>query len=214
MDHLPEADIMNPKLIVIDGKTYNSVSEMPPDVRQKYEQAMRSFGDANGNHIPNAFESINILVDKDKNGVPDVLETIVAGHAAVNSMKIVVDGKEFNGIENLPPEARARYEEAMGKLDANRNGIPDFAEGMINTPNQTANISTSFEVEAPRRSTPFDPSTLPSVAGQRLAQDKPLPVSPSIAPDTSNGWMLALAGLFIFLLCVAGAAGVWYFFLR
>jgi hypothetical protein len=30
---------MNPKIIVIDGKTYNSVEEMPADVRQKYEQA-------------------------------------------------------------------------------------------------------------------------------------------------------------------------------
>jgi len=194
---------MNPKVIVIDGKTYKDVNEMPPDARQKYEQAVRSLGDANNNHIPDAFETINILADKDKNGVPDVLENIVAGHAIVNSMKIVIDGKEFNGIENLPPEARARYEEAMGKLDANRNGIPDFAEGMINTTNQTASIPSSFEVDAPRRPTPFD-----------FTQDKPLPVSPSIAPDTSNGWMLALAGLFIFLLCVASAAGVWYFFLR
>src|SRR5215207_4100623 len=114
---------MQPKIIVIDGKTYHSVNEMPADVRQKYEQAMRSLGDANENRIPDAFETMNILADKNKNGVPDVLENIVAGNAAVNSMKIVINGKEFNGMENLPPEARARYAEAMGNLDANRNGI-------------------------------------------------------------------------------------------
>ncbi|RPJ23512.1 MAG: hypothetical protein EHM33_20670, partial [Chloroflexi bacterium] len=146
---------MNPKLIVIDGKTYHSVDEMPPDIRQKYEQAIRSLGDANDNHIPDAFETLNIFADRNKNGVPDVLENVAAGHAVVNSMKIIVDGKEFNGLENLPPEARARYEEAIGKLDANRNGVPDFAEAMANTTDQTANISTSFETDTPPRSTPL-----------------------------------------------------------
>ncbi len=196
---------MNPKLIVIDGKTYHSIDEMPPDIRQKYEQAMRSLGDANDNQIPDTFETMNIFADKNKNGVPDVLDNLVAGNAVVNSMKIVVDGKEVNGLENLPPEYRARYQEAMNKLDANRNGIPDFAEGMMtNATNQSANIATSFGMETPTRSsTPFD-----------YAQDKPLPVSPTITPDTSNGWALALAALFILLLCAVGAAGVWYFFLR
>jgi hypothetical protein len=195
---------MNPKVVVIDGKTYHSVDEMPAEIRQKYEEAMRSLGDANNNQIPDAFETINLFGDRDKNGAPDVLENIAAGQAAVSSMKIVIDGKEFNGIENLPPEARAKYEESMGKLDANRNGIPDFVEGMFGTSNQTSNNAVSVGVEEPRPSPPFD-----------IARDKPLPVnSPAITPDTSNGLMLALAGLFLLMLCVAGAAGVWYFFLR
>jgi hypothetical protein len=191
---------MNPKIIVIDGKTYGSVEEMPVDVRQKYEQALQTLGDANGNRIPDVFETVssetvNILADKDKNGVPDILENLVAGQAVVNSMKIIVNGKEFNGIENLPPEARAKYEAAMGKLDANHNGIPDFVEGMIKTTNQATGSSTNFAAETPTSSAP-------------------LPVSPTITPDTSNGLMLALAGLFIFLLCVAAGGAVWYFFLR
>jgi hypothetical protein len=188
---------MNPKIIVIDGKTYKSVEEMPPDIRQKYEQAMRSLGDANSNQIPDAFETMNILADKDKDGVPDVLENIAAGHAAVSSMKIIVDGKEFNGLENLPPEARAKYEEAMGKLDANRNGIPDFAEGMFQAANQNVMSVSAATAEAPRRSS-----------------SSPMPVSPAVTPDTSNGLMLVLAGLFLFLICVASAGAVWYFFLR
>ena len=186
---------MNPKIIVIDGKTYHSLDEMPPDVRKKYEQAMSSLGDANSNQVPDAFETMNIFADKDKDGVPDVLENLTASHGTVSSMKIIVDGKEFDGLENLPPEARAKYEEAMGKLDANRNGIPDIAEGMINTANQSAMSVSSTTGETPRRAAP-------------------LPVSPTITPDTSNGLMLMLAGLFIFLLCVAGAGAVWYFFLR
>jgi hypothetical protein len=34
-----------------------------------------------------------------------MLQEIASGHATVSSMKIVVDGKEFNGVEKLPPEA-------------------------------------------------------------------------------------------------------------
>ncbi|MDQ2690684.1 MAG: hypothetical protein M3Y68_01485 [Chloroflexota bacterium] len=186
---------MNPKVIVIDGKTYHSVNEMPADIRQKYEQAMRALGDANGNRIPDAFENMNIFADQDRNGAPDILDNLIAGHAAVSSMKIVVDGKEFNGIENLPPEVRARYEETMRGLDANRNGIPDFVEGLTGSASQSVNVSAGLEAQTPRR--------------------QPLPVSsPAITPDTSNGWMLVLTGLFIFAGCVAGAAGIWFLFLR
>jgi len=188
---------MNPKLIVIDGKTYQSVNEMPPDVRQKYEQAMRSMRDTDGDRLPDAFESTHPLADQDRDGMPDVLESMMSNSVSAGAMKVVVDGKEFNSIDALPPEARARYEEAMGKMDANRNGIPDFLEGMINTPKQTVNVSTN-----------------PGIETQPRAPRQPLSTSPTITPDTSSGWMLALAGLFLFLLCVAGAAAVWYFFLR
>jgi len=191
---------MNPKIIVIDGKTYHSVEEMPAGVRQQYEKAMQSLGDVNGNHVPDGFETVssetvNILADKNKNGVPDILENLVAGQAVVNSVKIIVDGKEFNGIENLPPEARASYQAAMSKLDANQNGIPDFAEGVIKVPDQTTSSSTGFSVGT-------SPSSLS------------LPASPTITPDTSNGFMLALAGLFVLFLCVLAVGAVWYFFLR
>jgi hypothetical protein len=193
---------MNPKVIVIDGKTYPSADEMPPDIRQKYEEAMRSLGDANSNRVPDAFESVlsepaNILADKNQNGVPDIVENVAAGQAAVNSMKIIVNGKEFNGLESLPPEARAKYEAAMGKLDANKNGIPDFVEGMLTNANQSpmSPLSTSFPVENSPRSTP-------------------IPAGPTITPDTSNGLMLGLAGLFLFLLCALVAGAAWYFFLR
>ena len=186
---------MKPNIIVIDGKTYNNVEEMPPDIRQKYEQAMRSLEDTNNNRVPDAFEKTNILADQNKNGVPDVVENLVTGQAMASNMKIIVDGTEFNGLEGLPPEARAKYEAAMRKLDANQNGIPDFVEGMLNTANQTTSSSSTFQVETPRSSTP-------------------VPASPTITPDTSNGLMLALAGLFVVFLCAIAVGGVWYFFLR
>jgi hypothetical protein len=115
---------MNRKVIVIDGKTYTSLEEMPPDVRQKYEQAMRSLEDANNNRIPDAFETADIFADQDRDGTPDVLENLAAQSTTVSTMKIIIDGKEFTRVEDLPPDARARYEEAMGKMDANQMAFP------------------------------------------------------------------------------------------
>lgn len=131
-----EADV-NPKLIVIDGKTYNSVDEMPEDVRKNYEQAMSGFKEINASNISGALDDVkNIFADKDNNGVPDVFEN----NQAINisgGMKYVVDGQVFNSINDLPPEVRAKYEQAMGSMDKNQNGMPDFLEGMMNISNQT-----------------------------------------------------------------------------
>jgi hypothetical protein len=186
---------MNPRVIVIDGKTYNSVNEMPPDVRQKYEQAMRSMGDVASTPPTNPFAGTSLFADQDRDGVPDVFENLTSQSTTVSSMKIVVDGKEFSRLEDLPPDARARYEAAMGKMDVNRNGIPDFVEGMFTTSTQTTSLPASAAV-------------------QDLDRTMPLPTSPTITPDTTSGWMLVLVGLFLFLLCVVVAGAGWYFFLR
>jgi len=167
---------MNQKLIVIDGKTYNSVNEMPPDVRAKYEQAMAAMKDSNSNDFPNFVE----------NTQPAVIS---------NMMKFIVDGKEYNSIEDLPPKARAKYEQAMGTLDKNNNGMPDFLEGMMGMTTQASAQQASPMTTSPRQTTPQ-------------------PASPTVTPDTSNGWMLALTGGFILLLCLVGIAGVWYFFFQ
>lgn len=170
---------MDQKIIVIDGKTYNSVNDMPPDVRAKYEKAMSAFRDEN------------------RDGTPDVFEASSSSQVVANTMKFVVDGREYNRIEDLPPEARAKYEQAMGMLDKNQNGIPDFVEGMIGMTPQT----------------PVAPN-IPPRANPRPASRVPQTASPTVSPDTSNGWMLVLAGGLLSLLCAAGAFGVWYFFLR
>jgi len=185
---------MDQKIIVIDGKTYKSVEEMPEDVRKNYEAAMSNL-DKDRNGVPDMLENINAFADKNKDGMPDTFEGMTSN--VISTAKIIVNGREYNGLDELPPDVRAKYEQAMGALDSNRNGVPDFLEGMINTPKQTTNVSTNFGTEAPRR-----------------ASRQPVVASPAITPDTSNGWMLALAGIFFLLLCIAGAIGVWYYFLR
>jgi len=171
---------MNQKLIVIDGKTYKSVNEMPEAVRKNYESAMRNF-------------------DNNQNGTPDLFEGMASFQGAtanvMNAGKIIVNGQVFDSLDQLPPEVRAKYEQAMGTLDANKNGIPDFVEGMFGTPKQTNTVATSFGTTSPPLS-------------------KPIPVTSTIEPESSGGWLLAFAGILVLGLCVAGAAGVWYFFLR
>ena len=187
---------MNQRLIVIDGKTYKSVDEMPADIRQKYESAMRGL-DKNQDGLPDMLENKDIFADKNNNGMPDAFEGLVSN--VMSSTRIIADGKAYNGLDELPPEIRAKYEQAMSSMDANRNGVPDFMEGMLNMPNTTANnVSVSF-------GTP-NPSPAPS---------KPIPVSSTIEPESSGGWMMALLGIAAVGLCIIGAAaGIWYYFLR
>lgn len=173
---------MNQKFIVIDGKTYRSVDEMPEDVRRNYENAMRG-------------------LDHNQNGTPDLFEGNASFQdtttSVVNTAKIIVNGQVFDGLDQLPPEIRAKYEQALGAMDANKNGIPDFVEGMLGTSNQTNPVATSFGTTAHSR---------PS---------KPKPVGSTIEPESSGGWMLAVTGILLIGLClVAAAAGVWYFYLR
>ena len=40
----------------VNGQTYNSVDEMPPDVRQKFQDAMSKLADRDGNGIPDILE--------------------------------------------------------------------------------------------------------------------------------------------------------------
>ena len=190
---------MNPRLIVIDGKTYNSVDEMPADVRARYEQAMRSLKDQNGNRVPDVFENDNMLADKNGNGIPDIVENSDGTPIIKNVTKILVNGKEFRSLDELPPEARAKYEQAMGALDADHNGVPDFVEGMMGNQVQqpSAPASTSFGVATPR---PISSAQIPNAS--------------AVTPDTSNGWLLALLIVGLLFVCAVGAAGVWYFFLR
>lgn len=166
---------MNPRHIVIDGKVYHSVDEMPPEVRARYERAAASLP-ADMPQMPQPAPSTSMMT---------------------GGMTFVVDGKEYHRIEDLPPEARAKYEQAMGMLDRNRNGMPDILEGMLGAPPQTT-VSTG---------------TAPSSAPQPASRP-PMPAPPAIAPDTSNGWLLLLLGGFLAILCLLAAAGVWYFFWR
>jgi hypothetical protein len=171
---------MNQKFIVINGKTYKSVNEMPEDVRKNYESVMRN-------------------LDNNQNGTPDLLENMPSFQSTttnvLNTTKIIINGQVYENLDQLPPDVRVKYEQAMGAMDANKNGIPDFVEGMLSSSNQTNNVATSFGTTSP----------------PRPASRQPIPVSSTIEPESSGGWLLVLSGILLIGLCLVGA---WYFFLR
>lgn len=172
----------------VNGKTYNSLDEMPPDVRAQYESMSNLFGDKNQNGVPDIMENmLNVgttmmqsnkiifegkmydsvdqlppearakyeqamskLADANKNGVPDVLENLPhAGTMFMSTNKILFEGKAYDSVDQLPPEARTKYEQAMSKLtDANKDGVPDILENVLNsTPTIT---TTEFGVISPK----------------------------------------------------------------
>ncbi len=124
----------------INGKTYNSIDDMPPDVRAQYESMS------------------NLLGDKNQDGVPDLLGNMLKANATVmQTSTIIFDGKAYNSVDELPAEARAKYEQAMGKLaDENKNGVPDVIEGALQ--NAPTFVTTQFASGVSPRLTPSAPT--------------------------------------------------------
>ena len=114
-------------ILSFNGKTYNSLEEMPADQRAAYEQVMAFMKDENNNGIPDMFEG-------------DVVQKMI-GLAA--NTRIIVNGQEMQGLEALPPEAREKFDNAMQMLG--RLGIlPAGTQEMLGTSFQSApQISTS-----------------------------------------------------------------------
>jgi hypothetical protein len=161
--------------ITFNGKTYNSLEEMPARERAAYEAVMNAFA------------------DKDQDGVPDLFEGSASMQAS--QANIVYNGQVYHSLDELPPEARLRYQQAMGKLDADRDGIPDFVEGLLGM--QPA--STPGPVAAGREPSFSSPATLP------------LNNTPTIEPEGVNWRTLLLSALLIGLLCL-GAVTLWVLF--
>src|SRR3989442_4979812 len=73
--------------IVINGREFDGIDQMPPDVRQQYLQLVGSLGDA------------------DRNGVPDVLERPGSSNVVVNT-SFIYNGREYKDRSELPAEVR------------------------------------------------------------------------------------------------------------
>jgi hypothetical protein len=98
--------------IIFNGKTYNSIEEMPAHERQAFEQVSQMFVDANGNGIPDFLEG-------------DMIKNVITARST--QANINVNGQTYNSFNELPPEMRQKVDGAfkmlsnMGFLD----GAPD-----------------------------------------------------------------------------------------
>ena len=86
--------------IIFNGKSYNSLQEMPSNERTAYEQMQK------------------IFVDADGNGIPDFLEGDIAKNVMTAFTNVVnYDGKVYNSLDELPADARQKVQDAFAKLN-------------------------------------------------------------------------------------------------
>lgn len=87
--------------IYFNGKTYNSLEEMPPEMRQAYEQMMGMFVDKNGNGIPDFLEG-------------DIVKNISNIYTAASAVHF--DGKTYNNFNELPSDVQAKVSTAFNQM--------------------------------------------------------------------------------------------------
>lgn len=106
---------MKSKLIIIDGRTYNSMDEMPPDIRAQYEEALRNARRDHQSMLD--LGNIDPFAAPTGEGRSEAFGNIVTvqGSSAdmMNVAKFIVNGQTYDSLDQLPPEARAKYEQAM-----------------------------------------------------------------------------------------------------
>jgi hypothetical protein len=116
------------EIISFNGKTYNSLEEMPADQRAAYEQVMAFMKDENNNGIPDMFEG-------------DVIQKMMG----LASTRVIFNGQEMQGFESMSPEARAKFDNAMQKL-SQLGILPQGTQGISSQPSfQSAPQITSRE---------------------------------------------------------------------
>ena len=79
--------------IVLNGVEYDGVDQMPPDVRQQYQDLMSRMGQ-----------------DADGDGVPDALQKPGSSNVVVKE-SITYNGKTYNSRDELPPDVRAMLDQ-------------------------------------------------------------------------------------------------------
>jgi hypothetical protein len=87
--------------IVFNGKEYDSVDAMPPDVRKEYEVALETLKQGGGAEIFS-------LLQRDMGVMGARIETTVR--------EIVVNGKKYDSVDAMSPDVRRAYEQAMARL--------------------------------------------------------------------------------------------------
>ena len=93
--------------MTINGMTFASVEEMPPEVRREYETAMELLAKA-GRAAGSGDTDVNISM---QGGDPSH-----RGFGAVTrltSQRIIVNGKEYHSLNEVPAESRAALQDAM-----------------------------------------------------------------------------------------------------
>jgi hypothetical protein len=179
--------------IIVNGQSYDSPDDIPASAREAYQKALEVLHDSDGNGVPDFLE-----------GKP--LQNVSNGQIGVTingGSQFVLDGKVYTSLDELPPEARLKYDQAIARLgplmsDANGNGIPDMLEGVVGR--QPVTMSTTT-MEIPPVNT-LQPSA------PLLPQEPPQSV---IQEESTNFGPVAVIMLVALIIIGALGAGVYIF---
>ena len=106
--------------ITINGQTYASVDEMPPEIRRQYESALQMLG---RNALRAAGSSDTDVTVTSDNGDPALasFKTVTR----IKTRRITLNGKDYHRLEDIPADVRA----AMGDAAiAEAFGLQDDAQ--------------------------------------------------------------------------------------
>lgn len=116
--------------IVFNGREYSSIEDMPRADREIYEKAMAAMPDVDRNGIPDiadgALGAFAGILGHDGRGGSATGTSF--GSEAKPKMMITVNGTQYHSLEEMPAEVREVYQRAMGVLDSNGDGVPDFLQ--------------------------------------------------------------------------------------
>lgn len=85
--------------IVFNGREYDGVDAMPAEVRRQYEAVLSLVREQSGGKLASLLES---------GAARKILKVTTTVHR-----RIVVNGKEFQSVDEMPAEVRAAYEQAL-----------------------------------------------------------------------------------------------------
>ena len=84
---------------------------------------------------------------------------LIASLGTINvRTKIIFNGKEYSSPEDMPPEVRRIYDNAMTTVfaDQNRDGIPDLFQGKSGSTIAHANVKTNLLDDPDGKTSPLD----------------------------------------------------------
>lgn len=99
--------------IVFNGAEYDSVEAMPPDVRAQYEKVLESLKQTGGDEVLSALQRVS-------SGSGGSL----SGTIKTTYKEIVVNGKKYGSVGEMPPDVRRLYEQALGPAGAGAGAVP------------------------------------------------------------------------------------------
>ena len=186
--------------IYFNGKKYDSVAEMPSNVRQIYDKLDRFFTDEDRDGIPDIIQSGGLAGVKEVfNVIKDI--TQASGTTSFDSGRISViretdtgifiNGKEYASIAEMPDYVRQEYERIINSAEDGREDIFD---------------ESWRQVEREDFFVPHDDEILNQQISKRVSSA----ASPIETVDTTSRFLLIAAVAILIMGCLAAA---WFYFL-